>query len=137
MTARSKIRNIALSQLVLSPTNVRKTPATAAEDMALEASIRAHGIKQNLIVHPMPIDNKGVYEVDAGGRRLKIVQKLAAEGAIDADCLPSRCIVRGRRCHSSKDWEPDRRRPPIAVGSESDGTDPQGRARQRTPGQCP
>jgi ParB family chromosome partitioning protein len=85
MTTRSKIRNIALSQLVLSPTNVRKTPATAAEDMALEASIRAHGIKQNLIVHPTPIDGKGVYEVDAGGRRLKILQKLAAEGAIDAD----------------------------------------------------
>jgi ParB family transcriptional regulator, chromosome partitioning protein len=85
MTARSKIRNIALSQLVLSPANVRKTPATAAEDMALEASIRAHGIKQNLIVHPTPIDDKGIYEVDAGGRRLKILQKLAAEGAIDAD----------------------------------------------------
>ena len=85
MTARSKIRNIALSQLVLSPANVRKTPATAAEDMALEASIRAHGIKQNLVVHPTPIDNHGVYEVDAGGRRLKILQKLAAEGVIDAD----------------------------------------------------
>ncbi len=85
MTTRSKIRSIALSQLVLSPTNVRKTPATAAEDMALEASIRAHGIIQNLIVHAAPIDNKGVYEVDAGGRRLRILQKLAAEGAIDAD----------------------------------------------------
>jgi ParB family transcriptional regulator, chromosome partitioning protein len=85
MTARSKIRNIALSQLVLSPANVRRTPATPAEDMALEASIRAHGIKQNLIVHPTPIDNQGLYEVDAGGRRLKILQKLAAEGAIDAD----------------------------------------------------
>jgi hypothetical protein len=39
----------------------------------------------NLVVHPTPIDNKGVYEVDAGGRRLKILQKLAAEGVIDAD----------------------------------------------------
>jgi ParB family transcriptional regulator, chromosome partitioning protein len=85
MTASSKVRNIALNQLVLSPTNVRKTPATAAEDMALEASIRAKGILQNLIVHPTPIDGKGVYEVDAGGRRLKILQKLAAEGVIDAD----------------------------------------------------
>jgi ParB family chromosome partitioning protein len=84
MTARSKVRNIALSQLVLSPANVRKTPATAAEDMALEASIRARGILQNLIVHPMPNDDKGAYEVDAGGRRLKILQKLAAEGVIDA-----------------------------------------------------
>jgi ParB family chromosome partitioning protein len=85
MTASSKVRNICLSQLVLSPTNVRKTPATEAEDMALEASIRAKGILQNLIVHPTPIDGKGIYEVDAGGRRLKILQKLAAEGVIDAD----------------------------------------------------
>src|ERR1700730_18309749 len=85
MTASSKTRNIPLSQLVLSPANVRKTPATAAEDAALEASIRAKGILQNLIVHPTPIDGKGVYEVDAGGRRLAILQKLAAEGVINAD----------------------------------------------------
>ena len=85
MTARSKVQNICLSQLVLSPANVRKTAATAAEDAALEASIRAHGILQNLIVHPAPIDGKGVYLVDAGGRRLKILQKLAAAGVIDAD----------------------------------------------------
>src|SRR5438105_2577669 len=85
MTARSKVQNICLSQLVLSPANVRKTPATTAEDAALEASIRAKGILQNLIVHPTPIDGKGVYEVDAGGRRLAILQKLAAEGVIDPD----------------------------------------------------
>jgi ParB family transcriptional regulator, chromosome partitioning protein len=71
MTASSKVRNIALSQLILSPANVRKTPATAAEDAALEASIRAEGILQNLIVHATPVDGKGVYEVHAGGRRLK------------------------------------------------------------------
>ena len=53
--------------------------------MALEASIRARGILQNLIVHVTPIDGKGIYEVAAGGRRLKILQKLAAEGVIDAD----------------------------------------------------
>jgi ParB family chromosome partitioning protein len=85
MTARSKIQNICLSQLVLSPTNVRKMPATAAEDAALEASIRVKGILQNLIVHPTGIDGRGVYQVDAGGRRLKILQKLAAEGVIDPD----------------------------------------------------
>src|SRR5271169_4332275 len=85
MTARSKVQNIPLSQLVLSPANVRKTPTAAAEDAALEASIRAHGILQNLIVHATPIDGKGVYLVDAGGRRLKILQKLAADGLIDAD----------------------------------------------------
>jgi len=85
MTARCKVQNICLSQLVLSPTNVRKTAATAAEDAALEASIRAKGILQNLIVHPTPIDGEGIYEVDAGGRRLAILQKLAAEGVIDPD----------------------------------------------------
>jgi hypothetical protein len=46
MTASSKVRNIPLSQLVLSPANVRKTPATSAEDAALEASIRDEGILQ-------------------------------------------------------------------------------------------
>src|SRR5215469_12074383 len=81
MTVRNKLRNIALDPLVLSPTNVRKTPATASEDAALEASIRAKGILQNLIVHAID----GAYEVDAGGRRLKILQKLAAEGVIYAD----------------------------------------------------
>ena len=60
--------------------------------MALEASIRAKGIIQNLIVHPAPIDGKGIYEVDAGGRRLKILQKLAAEGVIDA-YHPVPCLI--------------------------------------------
>jgi len=49
--ALSKVTNICLSQLVLSPANVRKTAATTAEDAELEASIRAKGILQNLIVH--------------------------------------------------------------------------------------
>jgi ParB family chromosome partitioning protein len=81
MTISSKVRNISLGQLVLSPANVRTTPATAAEDAALEASIRAKGILQNLIVHPV---DGGRFEVDAGGRRFRILQKLAAEGVIDA-----------------------------------------------------
>jgi ParB family transcriptional regulator, chromosome partitioning protein len=86
MTASSKVRNIALSQLVLSPANVRKTAASAAEDAALEASIRETGLKQNLIVHPAAdAEGKGVYAVNAGGRRLKILQKLAAEGVIASD----------------------------------------------------
>jgi ParB family chromosome partitioning protein len=89
----SKVRNIALGLLVLSPRNVRKTPATAAEDAELEASIRAKGILQNLIVHPAPIGGKDIYEVDAGGRRLKVLQKLAAEGVIE-DYHPVPCLVR-------------------------------------------
>jgi ParB family chromosome partitioning protein len=83
MTARSALRNIPLDKLVLSPTNVRKTPSSAAEDAELEASIRASGLKQNLVVHPMG-DAKDVHAVAAGGRRLKVLQKLAAEGALPA-----------------------------------------------------
>jgi ParB family chromosome partitioning protein len=91
--APGKVRNIALALLVLSPANVRKTPATAAEDAELEASIRAKGIPQNLIVHPAPVHGKDLYHVDAGGRRLKVLQKLAAEGVIE-DYHPVPCLVR-------------------------------------------
>lgn len=44
--ALAKVTNICLSQLAASPANVRKTPATAAKDTELEASIRAKGILQ-------------------------------------------------------------------------------------------
>ena len=91
--ALSKVTNICLSQLVLSPANVRKTAATTAEDAELEASIRAKGILQNLIVHLTQAGGRTVYEVDAGGRRLKILQKLAAEGVIDHD-HPVPCLIR-------------------------------------------
>ena len=52
MTTTSIVRNIPLDRLVLSPANVRKSPASAAEDAELKASIRAGGLKQNLIVCP-------------------------------------------------------------------------------------
>ena len=84
--AETNVCYLAVEQLALSPTNARKTPATEAEDAELEASIRAKGILQNLIVHQA--GNDGVYLVDAGGRRLKILQKLAAEGVIDANDIP-------------------------------------------------
>ena len=71
-------------KLVLSPGNVRKTPPTPAEEAELKASIKARGLKQNLVVHPSA-DEKGVHAVTAGGRRLKALQELAAEGVIAAD----------------------------------------------------
>jgi ParB family transcriptional regulator, chromosome partitioning protein len=69
-------------------TNVRKTPSSAAEDAELKASIRARGLKQNLVVHFSAGEN-GVYAVTAGRRRLKALQELAAEGAIPADFSPT------------------------------------------------
>jgi hypothetical protein len=80
--AETNITYLVLEQLALSPTNVRKTPATEAEDAELEASIRAKGILHNLIVHWTGIDGKGVYLVDAGGRRLQILQKLPPKASL-------------------------------------------------------
>jgi ParB family chromosome partitioning protein len=91
--AETNVRYLFLEQLALSPDNVRKTPATEAEDAELEASIRAKGILQNLIVHPTGIDGKGVYMVVAGGRRLTILQKLAAESVIDAKNYKVPCKI--------------------------------------------
>ena len=83
-TTPSAVRNIPLDKLVPSPANVRKTPPPAAEDAELKASIRMRGLKQNLVVHPAA-GEKGVHAVTAGGRRLKALQELAAEGVIPAD----------------------------------------------------
>jgi ParB family chromosome partitioning protein len=85
MTTASAVRTIALDKLVLSPTNVRKTPPSAAEETELKASIRARGLKQNLVVHPASLDPNDVHAVVAGGRRLKALQELAAEGVIPTD----------------------------------------------------
>ena len=84
MTSPPAVRHIPLDKLVPSPANVRKTPPSAAEDAELKASIRARGLKQNLVVHPSS-GEKGIHAVTAGGRRLKALQELAAEGAIPAD----------------------------------------------------
>ena len=47
------IRDIPLSQLELSPGNVRKTPADASAFTELKASIAAHGLLENLIARAM------------------------------------------------------------------------------------
>ena len=89
------IRNIPLSQLELSPDNVRKTPADALAFAELKASIAAHGLLENLIVRASghgPDSRSspgqapaGRYAVIAGGRRLAAMQALTAEGTLDAD----------------------------------------------------
>jgi ParB family chromosome partitioning protein len=59
------IKSIPLSQLVPSPSNVRKTDA-ATGISELAASIEAHGLLQNLQVRKIA---SGKFEVVAGGRR--------------------------------------------------------------------
>ena len=89
------IRDIPLSQLELSPCNVRKTPADASAFTELKASIAAHGLLENLIARSMGpgADGIGRYAVIAGGRRLAAMQALAAEGALEEDHpVPCRMI---------------------------------------------
>ena len=89
------IRDIQLSQLELSPDNVRRTPADASAFTELKASIAAHGLLENLIARSMEPgpDGAGRYSVIAGGRRLAAMQALAAEGALDEDHpVPCRMI---------------------------------------------
>ena len=89
------IRDIPLSQLELSPDNVRKTPADYSAFTELKASIAAHGLLENLIARAMEpgTDCVARYAVIAGGRRLAAMQALAAEGALDEDHpVPCRMI---------------------------------------------
>lgn len=85
----SAIRKIALGTLRLAPENVRKTNAPESSDAELLASIRAHGVRQNLGVYD---GGDGFFYVHAGGRRLRALQTLATEGAVAAD-LKVNCVV--------------------------------------------
>jgi ParB family transcriptional regulator, chromosome partitioning protein len=102
MTTTSIVRNIPLDRLVLSPTNVRKSPASASEDAELKASIRAGGLKQNLIVCPEP-GKPERFAVTAGGHRLKVLQELAAEGG--RDCSRGRARLQPRAGAIAADCE--------------------------------
>ena len=93
--AKPRIREISLSRLSLAPENKRKTPPDPRDDAQLKALIAAVGQLENLVVRAdEPADDGGErYAVVAGGRRLKALQELAAEGALDAD-HPVPCQVR-------------------------------------------
>ena len=62
------IQNLPLTQLVPSPANVRKTDRLSGIEQ-LAASIKAHGLLQNLQVKP---NASGQFEVIAGELREKI-----------------------------------------------------------------
>ena len=83
-----KIKMIALTDLVPSPANVRKTGAmNGIEELA--ASIEAHGLLQNLQVREAA---SGKFEVVAGGRRLAALKLLAKRKALAKDA-PIGCNV--------------------------------------------
>lgn len=82
------IKSIPLNKLVPSPRNVRsRTDAKA--DAELKASIAAQGLLQNLVVRA---GKKGLFEVEAGGRRRAALLALAEEKAV-ARNMPITCLV--------------------------------------------
>jgi len=81
-----ELMTIALSLLVPSPRNVRRTNGTDVSD--LKASIEAQGLLQNLIVCPELTKRgkpTGRYEVVGGKRRLAALTALADDGKLSAD----------------------------------------------------
>src|ERR1700689_4932959 len=73
------ITNIPLDKLTHWEGNVRKTQNKGFID-ELAASIKAHGLQQNLVVRK----HGRKFAVVAGGQRLKALQHLTDAGAIEA-----------------------------------------------------
>ena len=74
------IRTIPLNKLVTSPRNVRRAVDEQA-DAQLKADIESRGLLQNLVV-TSAAKPRGAFAVEAGGRRLKALQRLAGEGKL-------------------------------------------------------
>lgn len=81
------IQNIPLAKLQPSPRNVRKTGGQSTGDLV--ASIRSQGLLQPLVVRPAG----DVFEVDAGGRRLRALKQIAAEDNLDDAEFKIPCTV--------------------------------------------
>ena len=81
------IRDIPLCRLALAPENVRKTPPDEFAEEQLRASIKAHGLLENLVARADEPDADGIerFAVVAGGRRLAALKTLAENGTLHAD----------------------------------------------------
>ena len=81
------IREIPLCRLALAPENVRKTPPDEFAEEQLRASIKAHGLLENLVARSDGADDDGAerFAVVAGGRRLSALKALAENGTLHAD----------------------------------------------------
>lgn len=78
--------HVPLSQLVLSPTNVRRVEPTGISELA--QMIVSQGLLNPLIVTTLVgQDDQPQYGVEAGGRRLRALQMLAQDGLIAQDWL--------------------------------------------------
>ena len=71
------IKTIPLNKLVPSPRNVRRS-TDEQSDLQLKADIEARGLLQNLVVTAVR-KPRGSFAVEAGGRRLRALQRLVEE----------------------------------------------------------
>ena len=79
--ASASTKLIPLNKLAISANNARKAKTSKTEDDELYASLKHHGLKQNLLVHAVCDE----FHVHAGGRRLTQLKRLAKDGHIKAD----------------------------------------------------
>ena len=86
------LQQLSIIQLVDCDLNVRKGKVSKADDDALYASIKVHGLLQNLLV--LPADEQGGYAVIGGGRRLKQLRRLVTNGKLTvADKVPVKVLT--------------------------------------------
>lgn len=78
---------VPLDRLAVSPRNVRRVEPDGIEELA--ALIDSQGLLQPLVVTRNPADPER-YEVEAGGRRLRALQRLVQAGRVAADA-PVEC----------------------------------------------
>ena len=72
----NEIKHIGTDRLKVDATNVRVSAASAEAHNELVASIRSHGLLENLVVTPR---DDGTFGVVAGGRRLAALKAIQAE----------------------------------------------------------
>lgn len=87
----SQSRDIPFNKLVLSDRNVRRIQ-TGLSIEELAEDIAQRSLLQSLSVRPMA-GREGFYEVQAGGRRYRALERLVAQKQLAADA-PIPCIVR-------------------------------------------
>lgn len=101
------IKTIPLNKLVPSPRNVRRTTDEPA-DLQLKADIEARGLLQNLVV-TSAAKPRGSFAVEAGGRRLRALQRLAAEGKLpkvhEVCCLVLECANEAQEASLAENFQ--------------------------------
>lgn len=88
-------RDIPLDKLILSQSNVRRTK-TGVSIEALAADIARRGLLQSLNVRPVVDDageTTGLFEVPAGGRRYRALERLVKQKLLAKDA-PVPCVVK-------------------------------------------